>query len=379
MGISCRGCGGQNLELVLDLGRIPASDYFPAADSREDDPAWPLRLVMCPDCALVQLGAAEHPDPEVATAVESATALAHATESARAVIAADGLRRGDRVIEIDSHHGGSWLGGFLEYGLVATDRNGTAELVVDVHGIAHEPDLNAPLAAHAARLARGGRLVLEFHHLLPLVEQSQIDTIRHGHWVYLSLLSMRNLLGRHGLVVTKAEIVPVFGGSLRVTAQAAGENPWIDPGVESIVTAERAAGLEGPDAIRALGERGHKVAAQVREHLVAAARAGRSIAGYGAPSKAAVLLCLAGIDSAALPFTVDLAPAKHGCRIPGTGIPILPISELFERRPQEILVLTWDIADEVVAQLAGDSRRGSWSPDVFVPLPAARYLTGFRT
>lgn len=372
---SCRGCGGQDVALVLDLGRVPASDFFPRADSAEADPAWPLRLVMCEDCALVQLDVAEHPEPEAATAVESATALTHARESARAVVAAEGLGAGDRVIEIDSHHGGSWLGTFVGQGLVATDPGATAELVVDVHGIAHEPDLQAPLAAHAARLAPGGRLVLEFHHLLPLVEQSQIDTIRHGHFVYLSLISLGNLLRRHGLVITRAEGTPVFGGSLRVTARRESDGAAVDPGVEVILAAERAAGLDRPESIRALAEHGEKVAAQVRQHILDARRSGRTVAAYGAPSKAAVLLCLAGVDHSVLPYTVDLAPAKHGCRIPGTGIPIEPIHELFARRPQEIVILTWDIADEVLAQLARDERRGDWTPDVFVPLPTP-YLTG---
>jgi hypothetical protein len=149
---------------------------------------------------------------------------------------------GDTVIELDSHHGGSWLGGFIEAGLVPRDPNLTADLVVDVHALAHEPDLEAPLAAHAARLAPGGRLVLEFHHLLPLVEQSQIDTIRHGHWVYLSLLSMQSCSVRHGMVVTRAIRVPVFGGSLRVTAGRSQDSPEIDPGVEEILAAEWAIG-----------------------------------------------------------------------------------------------------------------------------------------
>ena len=109
--------------------------------------------------------------------------------------------------------------------MIHREQDQTADLVVDVHALAHESDLDAPLAAHAARLAEGGRLVLEFHHLLSLVEQSQVDTIRHGHWVYLSLLSMQRLLARHGMVVTRALRVPVFGGSLRVTAGRAQDDP----------------------------------------------------------------------------------------------------------------------------------------------------------
>ena len=363
---------------MLDLGDVAASDYFPAYDDPQPDPRWPLRLVMCADCALVQLGPADHPTPEAPTAVESATALAHAAASARAVVETEGLRPGERVIEIDSHHGGSWLGGFLEAGLVSVDRLGQADLVVDVHGIAHEPDLRAPIAAHTARLAPGGRLVLEFHHLLPLVEQCQIDTVRHGHWVYLSLLCVRDLFRRHSLLVTRAERVPVFGGSLRVTAQRVQDDPTVDATVDSVLAAERAAGLDRVEALRTLGDRGRKVASGLRDHLRQAQADGRTVAGYGAPSKATVLLSLADVDAELLPYTVDLSPAKHGTRIPGPGMPVLAVEELAKRRPDEIVVLTWDIADEVVKQLERDRDPG-WDPDIFVPLPDPRYVAGPRS
>jgi hypothetical protein len=373
---ACRGCGSVHTSVVLDLGDVPASDFFPAHDDPEPDPRWPLRLVMCADCALVQLGPADHPDPEPPTAVESATALAHAAASARDVVAVEGLRPGDRVIEIDSHHGGSWLGGFTEAGLVPVDRLETADLVVDVHGIAHEPQLDGPIAAHAARLAPGGRLVLEFHHLLPLVEQCQIDTVRHGHWVYLSLTCIQRLFRRHGLTVTRAIAEPVFGGSLRVTAARTEDDPTVDESVGRILAAERAAGIDSLEALMSLGERGRKVARELHDHLSAAE--GRSVAGYGAPSKAAVLLSLAGIDASLLPYTVDLAPAKAGSRIPGVAVPVFPVAELYSRRPAEIVVLTWDIAEEVVSQLRRDAA-SDWDPDIFVPLPDPRYIAGPRS
>lgn len=375
---ACRGCGSVRTSVVLDLGDVPASDYFPAHDDPEPDPRWPLRLMMCADCALVQLGPADHPAPEPPTAVESATALAHAAASARDVVAVEGLRPGDRVIEIDSHHGGSWLGGFTEAGLVPVDRFEQADLVVDVHGIAHEPRLDGPIAAHAARLAPGGRLVLEFHHLLPLVEQCQIDTVRHGHWVYLSLTCMQRLFRRHGLTVTRAIAEPVFGGSLRVTAARTADDPTVDDSVGRTLAAERAAGIDRLDALLSLGERGRKVAQALHEHLSSAATEHRSVAGYGAPSKAAVLLSLARIDASMLPYTVDLAPAKAGSRIPGAAVPVYAVDELYARRPQEIVVLTWDIADEVVAQLRRDAAP-DWDPDIFVPLPDPRYLAGPRS
>jgi hypothetical protein len=278
------------------------------------------------------------------------------------------------VIELDSHHGGSWLDGFLEAGLVPREFNETADLVVDVHAVAHELNLHAPLAAHSARLAPGGRLVLEFHHLLPLVEQSQVDTIRHGHWVYLSLLSVKDLLGRHGMVVTRAVQVPVFGGSLRVTARRLEDQGAVDPSVKEVLEAERAAGLDDGHGIEQFGRQGTVVASHFRQHLIDAREAGVSVAGYGAPSKAPVLVNLAGIDESLLPYTVDISPEKHGRRLPGTRIPIYSPEELVRRQPQEVIVFTWDIVDEIARQLQDSAAGSGWSPRLYVPLPKPGYV-----
>jgi hypothetical protein len=372
--VLCRGCGELAATAVLDLGEVPASDYFPPLDDPGPDPCSPLQLFVCAECALVQLGPSEHPEPQPSLAVESVTAQIHAARSAAEIVATEGLRPGDSVIEIDSHHGGSWLSGFIAANLVERPAQASADVVADVHGIAHEPDLVEPLAEHARRVAPGGRLVLEFHHLLPMLEQSQIDTVRHGHFVYLSLIAMDRLLRRHDLVPTRAVPVDVFGGSLRLTAARAADDPAVDGSVARVLAAERGAGLEHPDAVVRFGERGRRNAREFAEHLRSLRESGRSIAGYGAPSKAPVLLALAGVDESLLPYTVDLAPAKHGSRLPGTRIPILPPEQLLARRPHEVAVLTWDIADEIVSQLARAAAGLDWSPRLYVPLPAARYL-----
>ncbi len=374
--LSCRGCASPRTVQVVDLGAVPACDSFPSSDDHGVDPRWPLRLYLCRDCLLAQLGPDTLPDPETPRAIESATSLAHAAAAAADVVRTEGARPGQRIIEIDSHHGGSWLDGFVAAGLVAVAPDTAADLVADVHGLAHEAELDGPLAAHARRLAPGGRLVLEFHHLLALIEQRQIDTIRHGHYVYLSLLALERLLQRHGLVVTRAVRVPVFGGSLRLTAARRDDEPEPDPTVAEVRAAELAAGLDTPAAYRRFAEQGREAAAGVRAHLELARAAGRTVAGYGAPSKAPVLVAVSDVDVDLLPYTVDLAPAKQGRRLPGTAIPIDAPERLVADRPDEVVVLTWDIADEVVAQLRTSAKGTGWTPAFWVPLPTPHYYPG---
>lgn len=373
-GFTCRGCGAPDPPQVLDLGEVPASDRFPPVDAPGPDPTWPLTLHMCPECLLVQLGPGRGEFPEPQLAVDSATALEHARSSVAEVLADEGLRPGSTLIELDSAHGASWRPHFLEAGLVEAEPSGTADLVVDVHHLMHFADLDAVLSQHAARLAPGGRLVCEFFHVLPVVEKTLIDTIRHGHFVYLSVLAARPLLARHGLVVTRARLVDVYGGSVRLTAARAADRPVVDPSVEQVVARERAAGLDRVDALEALGERGARTARAFRTHLEEQRRRGRRVAGYGAPSKAPVLLALSGVGSELLPYTVDLSPAKHGTRVPGAGVPIHPVEHLLEDRPDEVVVLTWDIADEVAGQLARTSAGSGWTPRLWVPLPTPREI-----
>jgi hypothetical protein len=371
----CRSCRSDRVDLVLDLGVVPGSDTFPPFNSPDPDPRWPLELYMCRDCALVQLGPAGPPAIDEQGSVESATALAHAQRAVQSIVYEEGLRPGDSVIEIDSGHGGSWLPGFVQAGLVARELDSTAELVVDLHGLMHEADLDAAVAAHAARIEPGGRLVCEFYYLSALIENSLVDTIRHGHFNYLSLVAATHAFSRHGLVACKAERVPTFGGSLRIFVRRAQDGAKADASITELLEAETGAGLDRGSAVATLGERGRVAAAAFHDQLASAAVRGVSIAGYGAPSKAAVLMSLADVDGSLLPYTVDLSPAKHGCRIPGAHVPIRPVEDLIAAEPGEVIVLTWDIATEVVAQLQRMAEGTEWKPRFWVPLPKPGYIT----
>jgi hypothetical protein len=328
---------------------------------------------MCRSCALAQLGPAGPPAIDEQGAVESATAIAHARSAVQLIMQEECLRAGNTIIEIDSGHGGSWLPGFADAGLIERGPESSADLVVDLHGLMHEADLDAAVAGHAARIAPGGRLICEFYYLGALVQDSLIDTIRHGHYSYLSLLAASHVFDRHDLVVTRVQSVPTFGGSLRVVARRARDGARPDAGVGELIRTERDSNLDSVVALRALEKRGQAAATAFRNLLTSAAERGVSVAGYGAPSKAAVLMALADVDATLLPYTVDLAPAKAGCRIPGANVPIRPVEQLISERPDVVVVLTWDIAGEVVAQLRRMADN-DWDPQYWVPLPRPGFI-----
>ena len=330
---------------------------------------------MCRNCALVQLGPAGPPAIDEQGAVESATAIAHAQRTVQSIMQEKGARAGNTVIEIDSGHGGSWLPGLVEAGLIVRDPDSSADLVVDLHGLMHETDLDAAVAAHADRIAPGGKLICEFYYLGALVEHSLIDTIRHGHYSYLSLVAATHVFSRHGLVVCRAQRVPTFGGSLRLVVRRAQDGAEPDASVRNLIDSERHSNLDDVVALEALEKRGRSAADAFRALLLSAAESGTSVAGYGAPSKAAVLMALAGVDGTLLPYTVDMAPAKSGCRIPGANVPIWPVDHLIVDRPALVVVLTWDIADEVITNLRHLATETDWSPRFWVPLPEPGFVT----
>jgi hypothetical protein len=368
--LTCRGCAGTRTHLVVDLGEQPASDNFPAMDAPLPDAAWPLQLWYCPDCALVQLGPVEALAEEPVRAMESETSRRHAARTVSSVLAEYPFLAGGTVREFASHHGGSWLEALADRGCTPAPDGDPADLVVDVHGLAHDQDLAAQLALRVAALAPEGLLVIEHHHLLPLVEQAQFDTIRHGHWTYLSLTAISRLAAPYGLRPVRAVAEPVFGGSLRIVLARLSSAHAMDPTVAEVLASEAAAGLDDGEGLRSLSDRAVQSAAALRAYLGGVHESGRTVAGYGAPSKAAILLGVSGVGPDLLPYTVDISPSKHGLAIPGGRIPIEAVEVLRQRRPDSVLILTWDIADEVVAQL----EKTGWGAEYVVPMPVPHVL-----
>jgi len=358
----CRSCRSTLVTELIDCGLQPPSDLFPPADDPGPDAAWPLALGQCEQCYLLQLLGEDAPVPEAPLAVGSAAAQRHASESTQLIVSTLGLPPGTTFAEFDSPHGGSWAPALQNLGLRLAP-GGPVDLVVDVQGLIHDSDLESALAQRVACLGPDGHLVIEFHHGLELVRQRQFDMIRHGHPVYLTLSALEPALARHGLQMRSAVASELYGGSLTLTA---GRGSQPDASIESILTAEREAGLRDPSLLRALNDELRASTAALHSWLAARVAAGRRVFGYGAPSKAPVLLNLAGVGTDLLPFTADLSPAKQGRRLPVTRIAIKSPKELVEARPDDVLIFTWDIAEEVRAHLR---ELGIGEVDYYVPLP----------
>lgn len=365
--LTCRGCGDPTPRRVVDLGSQPASDDFPSLEAPGPDARWPLELWWCPRCALVQLGPTEALLEEPVRAVESQSSRLHARRVVAALLADHPHLAGASVREFASHHGGSWLEALSDHGCRPVTTPEPAGLVVDAHALAHEQDVHSALAERAAAVAPDGVLVIEHHHLLSLVGEGQFDTIRHGHWSYLSLTALHRLAPEHGLEVVQAVPEPVFGGSLRVLLARGAAGLPVDESVPRLLAAERGAGLADGTGLETFGQRARESARALRGFLTDQRAAGRKVLGYGAPSKAAVLLGLSGVGRDLLDFTVDASPLKHGLAIPGGRVPIRPVADLVAASPDVVLVLTWDIAEEVVTQLESD---GGWGAEYILPLPA---------
>ena len=221
------------------------------------------------------------------------------------------------------------------------------------------PDLNDFVAGLAVALAPRGVATLEFPHLSRLVAENQFDTIYHEHFSYLSLCAVERVFAAHGLELFDVEELPTHGGSLRVYAQRRGEGGRpVGPAVAALAARERAEGVETAAYYRQFAERVRETKRALLAFLIEAKRAGKSIAGYGAPAKGNTLLNYCGVREDFVDYTVDRSPHKQGRFLPGTRIPIHAPERIFETRPDYLLVLPWNLRDEIAAQMAGIAEWG---------------------
>ena len=386
--MKCRHCSANATDVFLDLGFAPPSNaYLSSAELRCPETYFPLRLVVCTDCWLVQTddSAAVHDlfrDDYAYFSSTSQSWVDHAARFTAEITARLHLDKRSLVIEIAANDG-YLLRNFVASGIpclgieptagtaaaaaklgipirreffgralaarLAAEGN-WADLVIGNNVYAHVPDINDFTAGLKTVLKPGGTITLEFPHLMRLIDQTQFDTVYHEHFSYLSLYTVHRIFASAGLRVFDVQELPTHGGSLRVYGCHA-----TDPRADSAAVASRIAeevrhGLRDVDTYRCFQHRADRIKDDLLVYLIEQKRAGRRVAAYGAAAKGSTLLNYAGVKSDLLPFVCDAAPSKQGKFLPGSHIPILPPAALRERRPDVVLILPWNLRDEVEAQ-----------------------------
>jgi hypothetical protein len=402
----CRFCASPVTQSFANLGMSPLSNAFVLPEhAGAMEPFYPLHAWVCDACHLVQLEAFETPEQIFGDYLYFSSYaeswLRHAEAYAAEMAARFGLDTGSQVVEVASNDG-YLLQYFRARGVpvlgvepaanvaaVARDKGiptevaffgvataqrlkaaGVApQLMAANNVLAHVPDLNDFVAGFAVLLALGGVLTVEFPHLLRLMRERQFDTIYHEHFSYFSLLTVQRIFVAHGLRVFDVQQLPTHGGSLRVFVTQAGSAHAETPAVAALLAEERAAGLAGRAAYAAFAEQVVDTKAALMAFCVEARRAGKSILGYGAPAKGNTLLNYCGIGPEFIGFTVDRSPHKQGLLLPGTRIPIRAPEALLAARPDYVLILPWNLRDEITTQMAAVR---DWGGRFVVPIPTVQ-------
>jgi SAM-dependent methyltransferase len=252
------------------------------------------------------------------------------------------------------------------------DAGRTADVVLGNNVLAQVPDLNSFVAGIPIVLKPSGTATFEFPHLMQLFDNNQFDTIYHEHFSYFSLISIEAIFAHHGLTVFDVEELWTHGGSLRIYARhTADASRPVSARVHALRAREEAAGYRKVETYTRFEDRVRETKRRLLEVLTEAKRAGKRIVGYGAPGKGNTLLNYCGIRADFIDFTVDRNPYKHGRFLPGTHIPILPPSELDVAKPDYILVLPWNLKEEIMTQLA---HTRAWGAKFIIPIPHATVL-----
>jgi SAM-dependent methyltransferase len=401
---ACRFCATELRHTVVDLGMSPLCEsYVTAEQLNHMEPYYPLRVYVCHQCFLVQVQ--EYVSPEAIFreyayfSSYSDSWLAHVKGYVNMITERLGLTPASQVVELGSNDG-YLLQYFVAKGIpvlgveparnVAAEavakgvptvtemfgRQTAAELAASGHQadllcganvLAQVSDLNDFVGGMQRLLKPGGVVTVEFPHLMRLVEENQFDTIYHEHFSYFSLISAERVFAAHGLTLFDVEELPTHGGSLRIYARHVEDaSKPVGFRVRDLRAREEASGFNRLDRYASFTEQVHETKRRLLECLIAAKRRGKRIAGYGAPGKGNTLLNYCGIGRDFLDYTVDRNPYKQGKFLPGTHVPIHPPEALWETRPDYVLILPWNLKDEIMEQVA-DIR--SWGGQFLVPIP----------
>ena len=406
---TCRFCRAPLSVTFADLGMSPISnDYVPMAAAQAMEPFYPLHAFVCDQCFLVQLIDFEKAenlfrDDYAYFSSYSASWLRHAEAYARKMIAQERLGPESMVVEIASNDG-YLLQYFKRAGVqvlgveptantaaVALEERGVpsevaffgretaerlaargvrADVMAANNVLAHVPDLHDFVSGYPILLKPGGVANVEFPHLLSQIENRQFDTIYHEHFSYLSFTMARKIFASHGMRVYDGEELTTHGGSLRLYVCHDGDAARPDrPWTTAMLAREAEAGLGDIETYRRFAQSVVAVKCDVLDFLVRAKREGKCVAGYGAPAKGNTLLNYCGVKPDLLEFTVDRSPEKAGKLLPGSRIPILSPAAILERRPDYVLILPWNLKEEIMEQMAAVRE---WGGRFVTPIPTVQ-------
>ncbi|MFO7901429.1 MAG: methyltransferase domain-containing protein [Planctomycetota bacterium] len=401
----CRFCGTPLKHSVVDLGNSPLCESFLTAEQLlQGEVYYPLQAFVCERCFLVQVK--EYVSGETIFRGEYAyfssfsdSWLRHAARYADAIVDRFNLTRHQHVVELASNDG-YLLKNFVAKGIpclgiepadnvaqeaikggvptviayfgtqTASDLVATgtrADLLIANNVLAHVPDINDFVGGMKIILSPTGVLTVEFPHLMRLIEGNQFDTIYQEHYFYFSLHTLTQVFDRHGMVICDVEELPTHGGSLRIYVRHAEDTSKpVEPAVDQLHARELQAGYNTLEAYRAFARRVEKTKRNLLAFLIQAKNEGKQVAGYGAPGKGNTLLNYCGIRTDFLDYVVDRNPYKHGKFLPGTHIPVYSPQKLAETKPDYVLILPWNLKEEISNQL---QYTRDWGAQLVVPIP----------
>ncbi len=405
----CRFCGAPLAHTFVDLGMSPLSNAFIKPENyREMEPFYPLHAYVCDSCFLVQLEEFESPQHIFSDyayfSSYSEIWLHHAEAYTDWMIRRFGFDPSNQVIEIASNDGyllknfkarGIPVLGIEPAGNVAQVAQAAgiptlvkffgvdtarelavsgklADLLLGNNVLAHVPDVNDFVAGLKIALKRDGVITMEFPHLLQLMANNQFDTIYHEHFSYFSLVTVERIFTRHGLTLFDIEELPTHGGSLRIYARHTEHESYaVNENVGLLRNREIASGITDIATYAKFSENACATKRNLLEFLISVKREGKSVVGYGAPAKGNTLLNYCGIRGDFLDYTVDRSPHKQGRFLPGTRIPIHGPEEIRATKPDYLLILPWNLKNEIMEQMA---HIRDWGGRFIVPIPQVKVL-----
>lgn len=402
--LTCRFCGEKLSHSFVDIGMSPLSNsYLSQEELFKKEEFFPLRVYVCEHCFLVQLPEVQSPEKIFRNyayfSSYSDSWLSHARNYVEYMIKRFDYTENHQIIELASNDG-YLLQYFKQHGIpvlgiepaknvaMAADAKQIptikefftkelaaelieqgiqADLLIGNNVLAQVPNLNDFVAGMKTILKPEGVITIEFPHLLQLMNQNQFDTIYHEHYSYFSFITAEQIFDAHGLKIFDVEELPTHGGSLRIFAKHAEDNSkQITEHVLQMEKKEVDAGLTKLSTYQSFGKKVEKAKWNLLEFLIKAKHGGKSIVGYGAPAKGNTLLNYTGVRSDFLEYTVDRSPVKQNHFLPGTHIPIFHPDKIKETKPDYVLILPWNIKDEIMKQI---SYIRKWGGKFVVPIP----------